>query len=139
PVRQHQLRLTLEVPDGPLILPRCTATPLLLHARDAAGRPAAAALRVSASLGKVAAARAQAPGEYVIDYTPPDARYPQVAIVAALSLADGAVAAAPLKLAARLTVDGGGEPGARLEISVDGREPARTIVGADGRFSLPLL
>lgn len=134
-----RLQLTLEVPEGPVVLAKGTKTSLKLHVRDAAGRPAAAPLRVSASVGTVGAAREVAAGEYSIDYTPPEARYPEVAIVAAFSVSDGAYAAAPLKLAAHVTVDGEGEPGASMKISVDGQPPAATTIGADGRFSLPLL
>jgi hypothetical protein len=134
-----RLQLTLEVPEGPIVLARGAKTTLRLHVRDAAGRPAAAPLRVSASVGTASAAREVATGEYAIDYSPPDVRYPEVAIVAAFSVSDGAYAAAPLKLAAHVTVDGEGEPGASMKISVDGQPPAATIIGADGRFSLPLL
>jgi hypothetical protein len=134
-----RVRLSLEVPPGALLLPRGAATTIKLHVRDAAGRPARAALRLGASVGRVGGLRAVEPGEYTFLYTPPDAKYPQVAIVAALSLVDGAFAAAPLKLAARVTVDGEGEPGASMQISVDGREFPATTIGADGRFAVPLM
>ncbi len=138
-----RLKLTLEAPEAPIILARDpkskVKTTLTLHVRDAAGRPAAAPLRVSASVGSVGPARETALGEYSIDYTPPEARYPEVAIVAASSVSDGAFVAAPLKLAAHVTVDGEGEPGASMKIAVDGQPPAATTIGADGRFSLPLI
>src|SRR5207302_5622096 len=104
-----------------------------------AGRPARAALRVSASVGRVGALREAAAGEYTLSYTPPDEKYPQVAIVAALAVADGAFTAAPIRLAARVTVEGEGEPGATMTIAVDGHEFPPTTVGADGRFSMPLV
>ncbi|MGZ3438126.1 MAG: hypothetical protein ACXVDD_01335 [Polyangia bacterium] len=134
-----RVKLSLETPAGPLVAGRGPPTTLKLHVRDAAGRPARAALRVGASVGRVGALVEGAPGEYSFSYTPPDEKYPQVAIVGALSVADGAFAAAPIRLAARVTVQGEGEPGATLTIAVDGREFPPTIVGADGRFSVPLV
>ena len=133
-----RVRLSLEVPPGALVIGRDGETPLKVHVRDAAGRPARAALRVGASVGRVSPARELAPGEYQLIYTPPDERYPQVAIVAALSIADGAFAAAPIRLAAHITVQGEGEPGASMQIAIDGRELPAATVGADGRFSVPL-
>ena len=59
--------------------------------------------------------------------------------MAALSVADGAFTAAPIRLAARVTVTGEGEPGASMTIAVDGREFPPTTVGADGHFSVPLV
>jgi hypothetical protein len=134
-----RVKLSLEAPAGPLVAGHGSPSALKLHVRDAAGRPARAALRVGASVGHVGALRELATGEYTFSYTPPDDKYPQVAIVGALSVADGAFAAAPIRLAARVTVQGEGEPGATLTIAVDGREFPSTIVGADGRFSVPLV
>jgi hypothetical protein len=134
-----RVKLALEVPTGPLVAGRGPPTTLKLHVRDAAGRPARAALRVSASVGRVGELHEVATGEYTLSYTPPDEKYPQVAIVAALAVADGAFTAAPIRLAARVTVQGEGEPGATLTIAVDGHEFPPTTVGADGRFSLPLV
>lgn len=132
-------KLTLEVPAAPLVAGKGAPTTLKLHVRDAAGRPARAALRVAASVGRLGPLRETATGEYTLIYTPPDEKYPQVAIVAALSVADGAFTAAPIRLAARVTVNGEGEPGARMTIAVDGREFPATTVGADGRFSVPIV
>ncbi|MGZ3430179.1 MAG: hypothetical protein ACXVCV_26195, partial [Polyangia bacterium] len=112
-----RVKLSLETPAGPLVAGRGPPTTLKLHVRDAAGRPARAALRVGASVGRVGALVEGAPGEYTFSYTPPDEKYPQVAIVGALSVADGAFAAAPIRLAARVTVQGEGEPGATLTIA----------------------
>ena len=131
--------LKIDVPAAPLVAGHAAPTTLKLHVRDAAGRPARAALRIAASVGRVGALREAGIGEYAFTYTPPDDKYPQVAIVAALSIADGAFTAAPIRLAARVTVTGEGEPGAKMTLSVDGREFPSTIVGADGRFSVPLV
>ena len=127
------------MPAAPLVAGRGAPTTLKLHVRDAAGRPARAVLRVAASIGRVGAVREAAPGEYRFTYTPPDDKYPEVAIVGALSVTDGAFAAAPIRLAARVTVTGEGEPGAKMTLAVDGHEFPSTIVGADGRFSVPLV
>ncbi len=132
-------RLTLEVPPLPLVAGKGPPTTLKLHVRDAAGRPARAALRVAASVGRIGPLRETAPGEYAISYTPPDEKFPEVAIVAALAIADGAFAAAPVRIAARVTVTGEGEPGASMTIAVDGRSFEPTTVGADGRFSVPIV
>ena len=134
-----RVKLALEVPPAPLIAGRGAPTTLALHVRDAAGRPVRAALRLGASVGRVGPLRETATGEYAFTYTPPDEKYPEVAIVAALSIADGAFAAAPIRLAARVTVQGEGEPGATMSIAVDGHEFPPTTVGADGRFSVPLV
>lgn len=132
-------RLALEAPSTAFLLGRLGAAPFKLHVRDAAGRPARAALRLAASVGHVTAPRETGPGEYAFSYTPPDERYPQVAIVSALSVGDGAFAALPIRLAARVTVEGEGEPGATMHISVDGREFPGVVVGADGKFNVPLV
>ncbi|HEX9102435.1 MAG TPA: Ig-like domain-containing protein, partial [Polyangia bacterium] len=132
-------KLTIDVPPAPLVAGHATPTALKLHVRDASGRPARAALRIAASVGRVGALRETATGEYVFSYTPPDDKYPQVAIVAALSIADGAFAAAPIRLAARVTVTGEGEPGATMTLAVDGHEFPSTVIGADGRFNVPLV
>ena len=132
-------KLALEVPAAPLVAGRGAPTTLKLHVRDAAGRPARAALRVAASVGRLGPLRETATGEYTLTYTPPDEKYPEVAIVAALSVADGAFTAAPIRLAARVTVNGEGEPGARMTIAVDGRDFPTTTVGADGKFSVPIV
>jgi hypothetical protein len=134
-----RVRLTLETAPGPLFIGRGATTTVKVHVRDAAGRPAPAPLRVGASVGRVNAAHEVAAGEYVFDFTPPDERYPEVAIVAALSIADGSFAAAPIRLWARVTVEGEGEPGATMRIAVDGREFPATTIGADGRFSVPIV
>jgi hypothetical protein len=134
-----RVKLALEVPTAPLAAGHGAATTLKLHVRDAAGRPARAALRVGASVGKVGPLREAATGEYTFSYTPPDDKFPQVAIIGALSVADGAFTAAPIRLAARVTVTGEGEPGATLTIAVDGREFPQVVIGADGRFSVPLV
>src|SRR5205807_2756214 len=106
---------------------------------DAAGRPARVPLRVSASVGRVSLPRELAPGEYELTFTPPEERYPQTAIIAALSIADSAFTAATIKLAARVTVDGEGEPGAHMQISVDARPFPTVIIGPSGRFEVPLV
>ena len=134
-----RVKLALEVPQGPLLLGRGSETPLKLHVRDAGGRPARAAVRMAASVGRLGPLREVAPGEYQLSYTPPDERYPQVAIVAALSVGDGAFAAAPIKLAAKVTVQGEGEPGATMLVSVDNHEFPAVAIGPDGRFSVPLV
>jgi hypothetical protein len=134
-----RLALSLEVPAAPLVAGRGAPATLALHVRDAAGRPARAALRVGASIGRIGVLHESSPGEYTMSYTPPEQKYPEVAIVAALSVADGAFTAAPIRLAARVTVKGQGEPGATMTLSVDGHPFPSTIVAADGQFSVPLV
>ena len=134
-----RIKLALEVPQAPLVAGHGAPTTLKLHVRDAAGRPTRAALRVGASIGRVGALRETELGEYTFVYTPPDEKYPEVAIVGALSVADGAFTAASLRLAARVTVTGEGEPGASMTLAVDGHEFPSTTVGPDGHFSVPLV
>jgi hypothetical protein len=132
------VRLQLDVPAQMTLQKGATAT-VKLHARDAAGRPARVPLRVSASVGRVSLPRELEPGEYELTFTPPVERYPQTAILAALSVSDGAFAAATIRLAARVTVDGEGEPGARMQISVDGKPFPAVVIDEHGRFSVPLV
>ena len=134
-----RLKLAIEAPAAPLVAGKGAPTTLKLHVRDAAGRPARAALRVGASIGRVGPLRETAPGEYAFSYTPPDEKFPEVAIIGALSIADGAFAAAPVRIAARVTVTGEGEPGASMTVAVDGRDFPSTTIGADGRFSVPIV
>jgi hypothetical protein len=132
------MALSFDVPRELVLQKGATAT-VKLHVRDAAGRPARAALRISSSVGRVSPPREVSPGEYALTFTPPAERYPQTAILAALSIADGAFAAATIRLSARVTVDGEGEPGARMQILVDGKSFPAVVIGADGRFSVPLV
>ncbi len=135
-------RITVEVTPSPLVLgPRArereTAT-VLLHVRDAAGRPTAAPLRLGASVGRVGVPTETAPGEYRAVYEAPETRFPQVAILAATS-EDGGYAAVALPLAARVTVEGQAEPGGRITINVEGRAFGPQAVGPDGRFAVPVV
>lgn len=134
-------RVTLElaVSPDPLVLQKGQTAELRVSVRDAAGQPARAPLRLGASVGRLSSLKEVAPGDYRAVYTPPEERYPQVAILAAVSVADGAFAAAPLRLAARVTVPGEGEPGATMTIAVGGRSFGPQTIGPDGRFAIPLV
>jgi hypothetical protein len=131
--------LTVEVLGAPLVLDRGAKAEVRVHARDAAGRPTRAPLRVGASVGKVSALKEVEPGEYRALYEPPEERFPQVAIVAALSVSDGAFASCPIKLYARISVSGEGEPGGTMQIVVDGRTFGPQSIDAQGRFSVPVI
>jgi hypothetical protein len=137
PVGRVQLAVTLS--PSPLLLENGTHAQVTIRARDAAGRPARSPLRLGASVGRISQPEEVAPGEYRAVYTPPEEKFPQVAIVAALSVADGAFASAACPLAARVTVNGQGEPGASLQINVDSRVFGPLTIGKDGRWALPLI
>ena len=80
------------------------------------------------------------PGEYRATYTAPEERYPQVAILAARCCSRiGAFAARPLKLAAKVSVPGEGEPGGTMRITVDGRTFGPQPIAADGKFTLSVV
>jgi hypothetical protein len=130
--------LTVEVLGAPLVLERGATAEIRVHARDAAGRPSRVPLRVGASVGKVSALKEVEPGEYRALYEPPDDRFPQVAIVAALAVSDGAFASCPVKLYARVSVTGEGEPLGTMQIAVDGRTFGPQPIDASGRFSVPV-
>jgi hypothetical protein len=134
-----RVQLTLSVPPAPLLLEKGAHAEVKILVKDAAGRPAAAPLRVGASVGRVSRPEESAPGEYRAVYTPPDDKFPQVAILTALSVADGAFAVATCRLAARVTVSGDGEPGATMQISVDGHGFGPQKIGPDGKWALPLV
>jgi Carboxypeptidase regulatory-like domain len=137
PVGRVQLAVTIS--PSPLLLEKGARAEVRIRARDAAGRPARSPLRLGASVGRVSAPEEVGPGEYRAVYTPPEEKFPQVAIVAALSVADGAFASAACALAARVTVTGQGEPGASLAIAVDNRTFGPLSIGKDGRWALPLI
>jgi hypothetical protein len=144
-------RIELRVSPDPLVFGREGArgggdahAELTIRVRDANGRPRAVPLRVGASVGSVGPVEEIGPGDYRARYTPPDERFPQVAILTAVALGEGGaaavgVAAATLRLAARITVSGVGEPSASMAVTVDGRSFGPTTVGADGRFQLPIV
>jgi len=137
PSGRAQLQLTVS-PD-PLVLARDATAQVSVHVRDLLGRPVRAPLRIGASVGKLSRLEEKAPGEYQATYSPPDERFPQVAILAAVSVADAAFAAAPLRLSARVTVPGEGEPGGTMQIAVDGRTFGPQPIGPDGKFAIPLV
>ncbi len=134
-----RVQLTAQVTPDPLILGAGAEATLRIRVTDPVGRPARAALRLGASVGRLSAAREISLGEYQATYTPPDEKFPQVAILAVHSLGDGAFAVAPLKLAARVAVPGEGEPGGKMEIAVDGKTFGPQPIGADGKFSIRLV
>ncbi|HEY3356952.1 MAG TPA: hypothetical protein VGQ83_27125, partial [Polyangia bacterium] len=131
--------IAITVAPQPLVLGRHDHAEVRLRVRDARGQPARAGLRLSTSVGTVGAAREVAPGEYAATYRPPRERFPQVALILALSVADGAFAAHALPLHASIVVPGEGEPGAAMRIIVDGRTFGPTTVDAGGRFRLPIV
>jgi hypothetical protein len=134
-----RLKLAISVSPDPLLLGRGATAEVRVHVRDAAGRPARAPLRLGASIGRVSPAVEVELGEYRATFTPPEDRFPQVAIVAALSVAGGEFAAVPCRLSARVTVPGEGEPGASMRIVVDGRTFGPQTVGPDGKFALGIV
>jgi hypothetical protein len=131
--------LTIAVSPTPLLVEPGASAEVRITVRDPAGRPARAPLRLGASVGKISAPVESAPGDYRATFTPPDEKFPQVAILAVLSVADGAFAVATCPLAARVTLNGEGEPGARMEVTVDGRGFGPVEVPSSGRFALPLV
>jgi hypothetical protein len=134
-----RVQLSMTVTPSPLLLDKGAHAEVKISVRDAAGRPARAPLRLGASVGRVGLPEEVAPGEYRAAYTPPDEKFPQVAILAALSVADGAFAAASCRLAAKVTVNGEGEPGATMQIAVDGKTFGPQTVPKDGHWALPIV
>jgi hypothetical protein len=134
-----RVQLALTVAPDPLLLGRGATALVKLKVRDAAGRPARAPLRIGASVGKLSSLEELGPGEYQATYSAPDDKFPQVAILAAISVADGAFAAVPLKLAARVTVPGEGEPGGSMSITVDGKTFGPQPIDEQGRFAIPIV
>jgi hypothetical protein len=133
------VQLQLSVSPDPLVLGRGVTAEVHVSVRDAAGRPTRAPLRIGTSIGKLTHVEETTPGEYRALFTPPEEKFPQVAIVAAVSVADGAFAAVPLKLFARVTVNGEGEPGASMKLAIDGRDVPPEVIGANGKFAIPLV
>jgi hypothetical protein len=133
------VQLQLSVSPDPLVLGRGVTAEVHVSVRDAAGRPTRAPLRIGTSVGRLTHVEEVSPGEYRATFTPPEEKFPQVAIVAAVSVADGAFAAVPLKLFARVTVSGEGEPGATMRLSVDGREVPGEVIGPNGKFAIPVI
>ncbi len=136
-----RVTLQIHVTPSPLVL---TAHPtgsanMMISVRDPAGQPAAAALRLGASIGHLSAPAQVAPGQYIAHYTPPADRYPQVALLVALSVTDGAFATAPLALAAPVRVDGHGQAGASMSILVNQRTFGPVTIDTDGTFALPII
>jgi hypothetical protein len=130
------VHLAIEV--APLVSTKNTTTEVRIHVRDDAGRPARAALRLGASLGQIGPPMAVGLGEYVAIFARPQERYPEVAILAARSITDGAFAATSLSLPAKVTVNGEGEPGAQMTLFVDGRSFGPQTIDSAGRFSFPI-
>ncbi len=134
-----RVSLTISVAASPLVLTPHAATEVRISVRDAAGQPAPVALRLGASIGQLSTPTSKSIGEYVARYTPPGDHFPQVAILVAVSVTDGAFAAAPLPLAAPVRVDGRGEPNATMTITVNQRTFGPVTIDADGRFALPIV
>jgi hypothetical protein len=134
-----RVQLSAQVSPDPIVLGAGAEATLKVKVTDPAGRPVRAALRLGASIGKVLAVREVTVGEYQATYIPPDDKFPQVAILAAHSLLDGAFAVVPLKLAARVVVAGEGEPGGTMLITVDGKSYGPQPIGTDGKFSIKVV
>jgi hypothetical protein len=131
--------IAITVAPQPLVLGRHDRAEVRLRVRDATGAPARAGLRLSTNTGSIGVAREVAPGEYVATYRPPRERYPQVALILAVNVADGAFAAHSVSLHAAIVVPGEGEPGGTMRIVVDGRTFGPVAVDEQGRFKLPLV
>jgi hypothetical protein len=133
--------LELRVNPDPLVLGRGQTAEVVFRLRDGNGRPLAGDLRVSSNIGRVSTPVASGSGDWRAVFTPPDDRFPQVALIAAAATtASGTVfSAVSLRLAARINATGAGEAGAKMVIAVDGKQFGPTEIGADGRFSLPIV
>jgi len=131
--------LAIHVKPSPLVLGRDGSAELQIRVTDATGKPAAAGLRLSASTGVLGRVKEVAPGEYRATYRPPRDRFPQVALILALSVGDGAFAVHALPLHAAIVVPGEGEPGGQMRIIVDGRSFGPVKVDERGQFRLPIV
>lgn len=134
-------RLAIEVSPDPLLVGKGAEARVIVRASDAAGRPARAPLRLGASVGRLSPLRESAPGQYEATYSAPEDKFPQVAILAAGSIGerDAGFAAAPLRLSARVTLPGEGEPGGSMTVNVDGKSFGPQPIGPDGRFAIPVI
>jgi hypothetical protein len=131
--------LAVQVKPSPLVLGRDGSAEVRIRVADAAGKPAPAGLRLSASTGVLGRVKEVAPGDYAATYRPPREKYPQVALILALSVADGAFATHALPLHAAIVVPGEGEPGGQMRIVVDGRTFGPAKVNERGQFKLPIV
>jgi hypothetical protein len=131
--------ITVLVKPTPLILGRDEKAEVRIRVADAAGKPSPAGLRLSASTGVLGRVTEVAPGEYRATYKPPREKFPQVALILALSVGDGAFATHALPLHAAVVVPGEGEPGGQMRILVDGRLFGPVKVDERGRFKLPIV
>jgi hypothetical protein len=131
--------LALQVTPSPLVLGRDQSAEVRIKVTDAAGKAAPAGLRLSTSTGSLGRVTEVAPGDYRATYRPPREKFPQVALLLALSVADGAFATHALPLHAAVVVPGEGEPGGQMRIVVDGRSFGPVKVDEQGRFKLPIV
>ncbi|MBJ6765827.1 hypothetical protein JGU66_34160 [Myxococcaceae bacterium JPH2] len=98
-----------------------------------------------ASAGQVEGLRRTGPGEYTARYVLPDTRYPEVAILVALSAwphpqsVHGAYGQVLVPLAASVELPGTTEPDAQISVEIAGTRFGPVAAGTDGRFRLPIV
>ncbi len=93
--------------------------------------------------GSLSALEATAPGVFQAVLSPPSKRFPQLAVVTAAILGASAeepptIGQAVVSYAARVTLNGKSEPGARMQVLVGGRTHPEVLVANDGTFSVPV-
>lgn len=98
-----------------------------------------------ASTGRVEDVTRTGPGTYRARYVLPETRYPEVAILVALSAwpspqsIQGAYGRVLVPLAAAVELPGTTEPNAELSIDIAGQSFGPVKAGPDGRFRLPVI
>ncbi|MFO0581368.1 MAG: hypothetical protein U0229_03770 [Anaeromyxobacter sp.] len=151
-----RVEAAVEAPPGTIELEATPPAPvkgrdasvaLRLTVRDAAGAldEAAAPPEIVASSGRVVELAGDGPGRFRARYEPARARYPEVAVLFALSprcaqcATPRAVGALILPLAAAIDLPGESEPGTRTTVAIGGRTFGPVVAGDDGRFRVPIV
>ncbi|WP_434391642.1 hypothetical protein [Melittangium boletus] len=100
---------------------------------------------LAVNVGRVEALARSAPGTWTARYVLPDTRYPEVAVLVALSAwphpqsIHGAYGKALVPLAAAVDLPGRTEPNVQLSVTLADRTFGPVKTGADGRFRLPIV
>ncbi len=98
-----------------------------------------------ANVGEISALEPLRPGEYRARYQLPSTRYPEVAVIVALSAwphpqsVHGVFGAVRVPLASAIELPGQTEPNATMSITIAGQTYGPVQAAADGRFRLPVV
>ncbi len=98
-----------------------------------------------ANVGRLEPAARQSPGVYKARYHLPSTRYPEVAVLVALSAwphpqsVHGAFGSLRVPLATAIELPGRTEPGAKMTLEIAGKPYGPTQAEGDGRFRVPVV